>query len=125
MKKNYKSDLMYYCKLFENDILNHRVIEEKPAKFRRDLAGIAFACISSRFPVLEGWVQGRIVRSSLCLPVGSTPKIYSPPGKSSFIVIFCIFRVCCHICTSVFQKMWIFSRGWYHFFIKITCRLQR
>ena len=58
MKKNYKSDLMYYCKLFENDILNHRVIEERPAKFRRDLACIAFACISSRFPVIEGWLQG-------------------------------------------------------------------
>ena len=37
MKKSYKNEMMYYVKLFENDILNHRVIEDAPLKYRRDL----------------------------------------------------------------------------------------
>ena len=38
MKKPYKNCMYYYIKLFENDLTNYRVIEDKPEKFRRDLS---------------------------------------------------------------------------------------
>ena len=38
MKKSYKNEMKKKEKIFENDILNHRVIEDAPLKYRRDLA---------------------------------------------------------------------------------------
>lgn len=40
MKKPYKNCLYYYIKLFENDLTNHRVLEEQPHHFRRDLTSM-------------------------------------------------------------------------------------
>ena len=55
MKKSYKNEMMYYVKLFENDILNHRVIEDAPLKYRRDLASRGdWEEIECRFDGAEG-----------------------------------------------------------------------
>lgn len=55
MKKSYKNEMMYYVKIFENDILNHRVIEDAPLKYRRDLASRGdWEEIECRFDGAEG-----------------------------------------------------------------------
>lgn len=48
MKKTYNKCMYFYIKLFENDLTNHRVIEEKPDHFRRDLASIQILKIGSK-----------------------------------------------------------------------------
>ena len=69
MKKPYKNCMYYYIKLFENDLTNHRVIEDKPEKFRRDLNSNSFYLLfTSSNPGLEGRKQGGNGSSRHCLP---------------------------------------------------------
>ena len=62
LKKSYKNEMMYYVKLFENDILNHRVIEDAPFKYRRDLASRG--------------IERRLSAGLIVLKVGSKQELY-------------------------------------------------
>ena len=69
MKKPYKHCMYYYIKLFENDLTNHRVIEDKPDRFRRDLNCRNHSCkLISSDPNPEDWQQGGNGPSCYCLP---------------------------------------------------------
>ena len=54
MRKPYKNCMYYYIKLFENDLENHRVMEEQPNHFRRDLA--------CRSGVLDSWIAVQLLK---------------------------------------------------------------
>ena len=74
--------MYYYIKLFENDLTNHRVIEDKPDRFRPDLnCKESFSWkLTTSDTNSEDWKQGGNGPSCYCLSNQSPYQRYAKTG---------------------------------------------